>query len=288
MGAPSPDPAAERILLEGDRQALAAPPALAEADWLALADAADHGPVVDLVAAAGDAIAEAVSLDWDRRGAPLRDDHPFRAPLAEFARAVGAPAYELYGGEPGEFAVDPGAPHGVLVGPDLPRRTTARQQRFLLGRAAARLRTRSALAEALGPADLADALAAAMRQIVPAFATFGRPSDELVRRVGRALTRRARRALEGPARAVALLPAAPDLAAWATAAGATADRAGLVLAGDLPAALGVLLRDPDGRSPQGARAVSAARARPDARALLVFASTEAHFVLRQRLRVAIA
>jgi tetratricopeptide (TPR) repeat protein len=288
LGAPPPDRGAERLLAEADRQALPAPPVLSEDDWRALRDPADCGPAADVVAAAGDAIAEAVAVSWDRRGQPLRDDHPFRALLADLARALSAAPYELYGGEPGELALDPGAPHGLLVGPDVPRRTTAREQRFLLGRAAARLRARSGLAEALTPSELADAVAAAVRVVVPSYAGLGRPSDELLRRVGRALSRRARRTLEEPARALAVLPSPPDLAAWAQAAAATADRAGLVLSGDLPSALGVLLRDADGRAPQGARAIAAARARPEARALLVFASTDAHFALRQRLRVAIA
>jgi hypothetical protein len=50
----------------------------------------------------------------------------------------------------------------------------------------------------------------------------------------------------------------------------------------------VLLRDPGGRAPEGAEAIAAARARPDALALLAFAASEEHFLLRQRLRSAIA
>jgi len=90
-----------------------------------------------------------------------------------------------------------------------------------------------------------------------------------------------------PARALAAAPPA-DLAAWRAAAASTADRAGLLLCGDVAIAVALLLRRGAGRPPEGAAALAAAASRPDVLALLAFAASEAHFVLRQRLRVAIA
>jgi ADP-ribose pyrophosphatase YjhB (NUDIX family) len=117
-------------------------------------------------------------------------------------------------------------------------------------------------------------------------ASGGDVDEALARRIGKALGRRRRRALAEIAR-----PAArplPDVVAWRAAASATADRAGLVLCGDVPAALGMLLRDRADRSPEGPAAVAAAATRPDVLALLAFAASEEHFLLRQRLRTAIA
>jgi cellulose synthase operon protein C len=286
LGAPLPGAGAERLLLEGDRQALPPPPPLPGGDWETLRAPGDRGPLSELVAIAGDVLAAAALAAAPERGAPVREDHPFRRVLGELARSLGAAEYELFGAPLGRLVVEPGLPSAVLVGPDLARRTTAREARFLLGRVAARLRARSALGDALAPAALGDAVAAAVRQVVPGYGGTGRPPEDLVRGIGKLLPRRARKALEEPARAVAALRPPPDLAAWRAAAAATADRAGLVLCGDLPTALTLLVRDERAGAP--ADLVAAVRERPDALALVAFAASEEHLVLRQRLRVAIA
>ncbi len=287
LGLPSPGPAAEPLLREGDRQALAVPPALSVEDLALLRATGDGGPLAAMVEAAGDAIAAAIGDPAERHGEPLRD-HPLRRALTDAARAFGAPEWELYPGTVGRVDVDPAVPYAVHVGPDVGRRTTTREQRFLAGRAAARLRTRSCLAELLPAAALASWLAAAVRCAVPGYAAGEQVDDEMLRRVGRSLGRKARRALEEVARAAPARPAPADVELWHAAAAATADRAGLVMCGEVPAALGVLLRDGTSRPPEGAAALAAAAARPDVLALLAFAASEEHFLLRQRLRVAIA
>jgi hypothetical protein len=173
------------------------------------------------------------------------------------------------------------------VGIDLPHRSTVREQRFMLGRAAARLRTRSGLVESF-PEAFADVVGAAVRLVVPHFAAIGDPSQELRRRLEKATTRKIRKALDEPARALAHQRPPPDLAAWRAAAAATANRAGLALCGDVATALDLLLRDESGRKPAPADRLDSLRAQPEALALLTFASGEAHLVLRQKLRVAIA
>ncbi|BDG06593.1 tetratricopeptide repeat protein [Anaeromyxobacter oryzae] len=291
LGAPLPAAGAERLLLEGDRQTLAAPPPLPAADWETLRAPGDGGPLADVMAVVGDVLAAALLEPAAARGAPVREDHPFRRLLADLARSLGASEPEVHAAPLGRLAIEPGTPPAVLVGADLVRRTTAREQRFLLGRVAARLRARSAVADAVPPAALGEGVAAAVWQIVPGYAGTGRPAEDLVRLLGRMLPRRARKALEEPARALAQLRPAPDVGAWREAAAATADRAGLVLCGDVPTAIALLLRDERGTTAAPAATaerLAAVRACPDALALLAFAASEAHFVLRQRLRVAIA
>lgn len=284
LGAPSPGPAADRLLFEAARQTLAAPPALSATDLALLRAPGDAGPLSALVEAAGDAMAEVAERPPARSDEPLRG-HALEPLLAEAATAFAAPGWELARGEAGRVEVEPGTPWRVRVGPDIARRTTLREQRFLAGRAAARLRTRSALAETLPPDVLGALVSAAIRCALP---DAGVPAgDPRAQRLAKALGRRGRRAIEEAARALAGGPA-PDLAAWRAAAAATADRAGLLLCGDVAAAVALLLRGGGRKPPEGAAALAAAAARPDVLALLAFAATEAHFVLRQRLRVAIA
>jgi tetratricopeptide (TPR) repeat protein len=287
LGTGNPGPGAEQLLLEGDRQSLSAPPPLAAPDFELLRAPGDRGPLSDLVAVAGDALGAVLTDPRETRGAPVRGDHPFRRVLADLAGALGAGEFELYAAPLGRLTVEPGLPAAVRVGADLAHRSTIREQRFMLGRAAARLKTRSALVEAF-PAEFADAIGVAVRLVVPHYSALGQPSEQLARRLQKALSRKARRALEEPARALAHQRPTPDLPAWRAAVAATADRAGLALCGDLPTALDLLLRDEAGRKPVPADRLTALSAHPEAQALLAFAASEAHLALRQKLRVAIA
>jgi tetratricopeptide (TPR) repeat protein len=282
LGAPPLGPTTERLLLEGDRQTLPAPPPLGAEAWDLLRAHDDRGPLAEVLALAGDAIAAALGAPAEPRGEPLRADHPFRRVLAELARPLELPDHELFGAAPGKLEVEPGPPYAVRVGADLARRTTAREQRFLLGRVAARLRSRSCLAEILPPASLGTWVVAAARAAVS-----GAGEDEQSRRVARELGRRARKALEPAAQAL-LAAQPPDLEAFRAATARTADRLGLLLCGDVPVALDLLMREGVGRSPERAEAVAHAAQRPELRSLLAFAASDVHFALRQRLRVAIA
>ncbi|HET8539248.1 MAG TPA: tetratricopeptide repeat protein [Anaeromyxobacter sp.] len=289
LGAPAPGPAAERLLLEADRQVLGEPPQLGAEDLALLRAPGDDGPLSALVEAAGDAVA-AAAAGVGPEGAPARD-HPLRRPFGDLARALGAPEWELHAGAIGRVDVEVGAPWVVRVGPDVARRSTAREQRFLLARAAARLRTRGALAS-LPPAELEAWILAAIRVVVPGHAPGGPADEGRVRQLAKRLSRRARRAVEEPARALAAPPAAPDLDAWRAASAATADRAGLVLCGDLSAAIAVLAREGTPRPTHGAPTPAPTRETastlPRVLAVLAFAASEEHLALRQRLRVAIA
>ncbi len=281
MGASASGPDAERLLREGDRQALAAPPPLGAEGWDLLRASGDDGPLAEVVATAGDAIAATLGSGSEQRGDPLRDDHPFRRVLADLGRALELPEVQLFGSRPGRLDVEPGAPYAVRIGTDLARRLTAREQRFLLGRVAARLHSRSCIAELLPPAALLSWSLAAARCVL------GGEEDDLVRRIGRNLGRRSRRALERPARALVSADPAPDADAWRAAAALTADRAGLLLCGDVPTAIEMLLDD-RGRALGRPEAIAEASRRADVRDLIAFAASDAHFTLRQRMRIAIA
>ena len=261
---------------------------LTEGDWLALRHPGERGPLSDVLALAGDALAEVAQLP-----APARERGKAPAALeqllGELCSTIGvAPPALRPGGEGAELRLAPGHSPVVYVGAELSQRQAPAEQRFLLARAAARLRAGSGLAVRLPPEALRELLAATLRQFAPADETLGAASAVLVKAVGRALPRKVRKALEEPVRAV--VAAGPlDLEAWRTALEATANRAGLLLAADVPAVLKVVLREAGGPKVGGAAEVAAAvGARADLRDLLLFVGSREHLELRERLGLALA
>jgi len=262
---------------------------LSPADWATLRDPADRGPLSDLIALVGEPLARLV-VEAPPPAPKARGGNPARRLLEELCRCLEVPSFTvLEDGEGAGLALDADPPDRVRVGADFARRFGAPEQRFLLGRIAARLKARNALAEHLGPGRLGEFLAAAVRQVDPSWAGTGEPGERLVGQVARVIPRRLRRPLEELA--PLLVGTRPDLLAWYAGMSSSANRTGLLLAGDVAAALLVAMRDgaPPPPRPEGAAAVQeAVRARPDLRALLAFAASEDHFRLRQRLRLAIA
>jgi tetratricopeptide (TPR) repeat protein len=257
--------------------------ALGPAEWGALRHPAERNALSDVLALAGDAIGEFGAVPGG--GHDRVKAHPAARVVAEACNVFGVPAPPLVAGDGSEVVAEPGDPPVLRIGPDLGRRLSPAEQRFAVARAVARLRARSGVAARLGPARLAEVMAAVVRQALPDYEGLAEPSEALLRSVGRALPRKVRRALEEPARALSV--AGPiDVAAWQAALAATADRAALLFAGDVPSALGVALGGPRPKTPEDVAA--AVRARPAVAHLLVFAASEEHFRLRQRLKLAVA
>jgi hypothetical protein len=258
------------------------PATLTPAEWLTLRHPGDHGPLSELLALVGDALCKAVEFPSGSRE-KLKGGKPLPSLVQEVCWNVGVEPFAVRRGEGVELKLEPGDPPAVRIGPDLPGRRSVPELRFLLARAAARIRARTTLAARLAPRDLGDLVAAVVRLVVPGYEDIGRPSPALVESVARAIPRKMRKALPERARAVAEAGAL-DLEAWHTATAASANRVGLLMATDVPAALSLVLREG-----AGARDVATAvRSRPDLAQLLVFAASEDHFRLRQRLRLAVA
>ena len=126
---------------------------------------------------------------------------------------------------------------------------SAARVRFCLGRALTRLHTRSLYLDLLTSDEVSLLLAAVAENFQRGYA--GTRADgprvvELARAVARAVPRKIRRALEGPARALAASPT-PDATAWARGARFTAHRVGLVLSGDTVEAHAALAEERQGR-----------------------------------------
>lgn len=289
LGVPSPGPDADRLLAEGSNRGIPPLPVLAESDW-ALLSHLDAGPIGDLLAAAGSAIADALCPRIATPLQPIRPDDPLRETVAELATALGVEAWDVHPGPAGRVSTAAGEVPVVLVGLDLTRRATPLEVRFLLGRALTRIRLHAHLAETLEDGALGLALAAAVNLVIPGWSATGHPSEDAVRRLGKALPRRARRALEQAVHALAALDGPPDVGRWASTVAATADRAGAVLCGDVPTALSMILRDraPNAWAPAPAERAAAALEMPEVAEMIAFAATEEHFLLRRRLKVALS
>jgi hypothetical protein len=290
LGAPSPGAEAEALLAEGANRGLPTVPVLAESDWALLRHPSVQEPLAELLAAAVPAVASVLCPRLPAPLQPIRPDDPVRETAGELATALGVDAWDLHPGPAGRVTAVAGEVPVVQIGLDLTRRASPLDTRFLIGRAVAMIRLQAHLGETLKGGALGSAVAAVVRLVVPGYSATGQPSEETVRRLGKAVGRRSRRALEAAGRALAALEAPPSVDGWLGAAGLTADRAGAVLCGDVPTALSIVMGG-HALTAAGGTAVdrqSAALERPEVASLLAFAATEEHFLLRKRLRVALS
>jgi hypothetical protein len=257
----------------------------------------ERGPFAEVLVLLGEALPRLfppeLAVHGVGRAERLRADHAVRRAFDRLLVALGAApdGCEVYLSrrDPTALVVDLGDPTPVVIGEDVATRHGKREQAFLLGRLAYRVRRRNAALLRARPGELAEVLGAAIRLVEPAYAGTGAVAPELERRLARALSRKARRALEETARLAAGVRAPFSPEALARSAERSADRAGLLLAGDPGVALGLLLRDGAGARPETTEAIAAAGVgRPDLVELLLFAVSEEHLRLRVRLGLAVA
>jgi tetratricopeptide (TPR) repeat protein len=113
------------------------------ADGALVHAAGDEGAVRDLLAAATPELSRALSTDMSGgRGALVKGDNPVRRVVAAIARALGISEPQLFvaRAEPAVALPVAGELPGLLVGSEVPKRFTPRQQRFLYARALAHIR----------------------------------------------------------------------------------------------------------------------------------------------------
>jgi tetratricopeptide (TPR) repeat protein len=228
--------------------------------------------------------------DWGltRTDRLQRLDDPVRTLVDGLARTIGVDIeYDIYVSRSRlkEVDVESGEPPVLIVGGGFMATVPAPEQRFLLGRALARLITRSFAVRRLTPLDLEVMLAGAVKLVVPKFGANVAPEDTLAdigRRMQRALPRRSRRVFEEAAEAYAAARP-PRADAWLRAMDHTANRAGLLLANDLVAAVDLVRRGERRaqvlKTPEDLAA--ALRQNPDVVELLKFALSDDFFALRR-------
>ena len=141
----------------------------------------------------------------------------------------------------------------------------------------------------LSRGELADLLGNSIRIHRPTFEGLGRRNDEQSKQLRRAYSRKALKALEEPADAVA---SGPKLAIepLTEAISYSFDRAGLLAAADVSAGLGLALREVGSQEASGDTAEALAAVvlnRADLKELMAFGLSDEFFRLRQRIGVSL-
>jgi cellulose synthase operon protein C len=203
------------------------------------------------------------------------------------AALFGVEEFDVYNAKKGLVTLETTEPLSVLVGPTVTQRFNQREQRFLFARAALGLFDKTAIVRKLQPSELADVFGNSVRIHLPDWNGLGRKSEEHSKQLRKAYSRRAIKALEQPAGAVASDPRL-DLPGMVEGLSYSADRAGLLLSGDVAASISMLMKeDGTSRSESPEQSASAARERRDVRELVGFALSEECFKLRQKIGVAL-
>lgn len=234
----------------------------------------DSGATRELLAGAADALSRIFPADLAGRAAVVKGDNPVRRTVAAIARALGVAEPQLFLAKSEPHVVAPVAtePPGLLIGAEVPKRFSPRQQRFLYARALAHLaHGTQALHEQ--PAERLEQLVVELaRACAPDDATAARlpaRNEALAELVTTQLPAEARKRLQlVAARTVGELPR--DFEAFALGLRESAERVGLVLSGDPGAAVSVVTAECGGPSA------------PEVLRLARFAVSEEYLALRPK------
>ncbi len=251
--------------------------------------------LVEVLKAIGDQLSKVYppsfeQLGIDKRADRLKPDHAVHKAIRSVAQVFDIEDFEVYQARRGQVFLETTEPLAVCVGQEVVRKYNVREQRFLLGRAAMGLYTKSAVVRKLSTNEVAELLGASIRIFHPEFPLLGRRNDEASKQLRKAYSRRALKQLEGPAGTASLLRSV-ELDALLEGLDLSADRAGLLVCGDVAAGMTMLLRDEPNfsaiRSENTDIALEALRRRVDVRELFAFALSDDFFRLRQKIGLSV-
>ena len=228
----------------------------------------DDGAARALLAAAAPEVARALQLEMSGRGALVKGDNPVRRVVAAIARALAMPEPQLFlaRSEPAVVAPVAGEAAGILVGAEVPKRYTPRQQRFLYARALAHIRRGTHAVAGLPAARLGSIVSELIRLTAPSGTDLSRlPAADaaLSELLARQVSAEARARLASlSAQAAAELPT--NWEPLALGLRESAERAGLAVAADPAAAIGIVAAECQGGldRPEVARLVRFAVSEP--------------------------
>jgi tetratricopeptide (TPR) repeat protein len=252
---------------------------------------AARGPMLEVLRAVGDQLEKVFPPSFDIVGVnpkadKLKSDSAVFKAMRTVAQVFGVEEFEAYQARRGLTVLETTEPLSVCIGQDVVRRFNAREQKFLLGRAALGLLNKAAVLEKLSQGETADLIGNSIRIHSPQFTTLGRRNEESVKQLRKAYSRKALKALEIPASAVGELQKV-DLPTWLDALDYSADRAGHLICGDVSVGLSMVLReDPNfagARLDSPEPVLQAIREGERLRTLLAWSFTDDFFRLRQRL-----
>ncbi|GEL68834.1 tetratricopeptide repeat protein [Myxococcus virescens] len=250
-----------------------------------------RGPLLEVLRAMGEHLEKVYPPNFEIVGVNpkadrLKPDSAVYKAIRAVAQVFGVETFEAYQARRGLTVLETTEPMSVCIGQDVVRRFNAREQKFLLGRAALGLLNKTAVLEKLSQGETADLFGSAIRLHAPQFGALGRRNDESVKQLKRAFPRKALKALEMPAMSLGDAQKV-DLAPWLEALDYSADRAGLLMCGDVAVGLGMVLREDPNFA--GARLdtpepmIQAVREGERLRTILAWTFTDDFFRLRQRL-----
>jgi tetratricopeptide (TPR) repeat protein len=249
-------------------------------------------PLVEVLRAIGDQLSKlypaALSSVGTRRIERLRSEHPVSTLLRSIADALGVAQYEAYQTNRGSVMLETSDPLAICISQEVLEKLTPAEQRFALGRAMFGILQKSAIVHKLHRRDLENLLGSAIRIFAPQSRWLGKPDEGQTRQLNKALSRRARKALEAAVQSLAAQAKAPDLEQVLDGLTFSEDRAGLLLSGDVSVALSLVPRQdsPAGGTPPDQATdeiVHAILRQPRLEQLLRFALSDEHFELRQKL-----
>jgi len=233
----------------------------------------DEGPARELFTAAMPELARALATDMSGgRGALVKGDNPVRRVVAAIARALGMPEPQIHlaRSEPAIVAPLSADVAGILVGAEVPKRWSPRQQRFLYARALAHIRRGTQALAPLSPERLA-VLAGELARVAGIDLSMLPVGDAaLAERLSQKFAPAARARL-APAAARLAAEEAVDWEALALGIRESAERVALALCGDPAAAISIVSHEGPG-----------GLARPEVCRLARFAVSDAYFAIRSR------
>ncbi|MFO0713252.1 MAG: hypothetical protein U0353_25580 [Sandaracinus sp.] len=256
---------------------------------LALAELDPEAPIVGLLGALGEALPRLYPADLEGYGTSPREriaarsGHALRALFDRVGALFGSPAYELFVHRVRGrgVAIELADPTYVLV-PAWLSELSESGQSFLAARVMGLASTRLSVVDKLTPRELEILVASATRIVAPGFGaglTSEDVLDDQAKRIGKLLSRKARRTLDELAPRYAQSPI-QDYPAFSARVGRAASRLALLVADDLERCLDVLRRlERDG---QGLELPAFLRASAPAQDLLLFHGSETALELRRR------
>jgi hypothetical protein len=235
----------------------------------------DEGEIRELLAAAAPEIARALPTEMAGRGALVKGDNPVRRVVSAIARGLGLAEPQLFlaRAEPSVVVAVATEPPGLLVGAEVPKRFSPRQQRFLYARALAHLRRGTHPFAALSAEKLAALACELVRLCAPegtnlSRLTFAEPA--FAEALARQLSPEARERL-APLAARAAAEAPTNWEPLALGIRESAERTGLAVSADPAAAISIVGFE----CPGGPERAEVAR-------LVRFAVSESYLALRPR------
>ncbi len=206
-----------------------------------------RGPLLEVLRAIGDQLGKMYPpqfemLGVDKKADKLKPDSAVFKAIRAVAQVFGVEEFEVYQSRRGLMTLETTEPLSVCVGQDVVRKFNAREQKFLIGRAVLGLLNKTAVLSKLSQGETADLFGNSVRIHAPQFTALGRKSDDMVKQLRKAYSRKALKALEAPAMALGADPKA-DLKKLSGGLSLSADRAGMLMCGDISVGLGLVLRE---------------------------------------------